>query len=79
MRMSFVQPAGEGSRFAEGAFDGVIGKTIPVNTPEGRHQGRVVAATVAEDGQSVELTVEVDGFVLPQPVSGPGLLSVTRR
>lgn len=59
--MSFRQPAPAGATFAADAFDGQIGKEVPVNIPgETPKTGRVVAAQVADDGESVELTIDVD-------------------
>lgn len=64
--MSYEQPAPDGSRFAHDAFEGQIGKEIPVNV-EGSSpkRGRLVAATVADDGTSAELQLEVDDLELP--------------
>jgi hypothetical protein len=70
MKMSYEQPAPDGATFAADAFDGQIGKEVPVNVPGGgRKTGRVLAAQVAEDGRSVELTLEVD---VQLPTYGPG-------
>lgn len=57
--MKFNQPAGVGERFVAGAFDSQIGKEIPVNLPGGQVQGKILAAKVADDGQSVELDVDL--------------------
>ncbi|MFE2600119.1 hypothetical protein ACFXCZ_27130 [Streptomyces sp. NPDC059396] len=59
MRLKFNQPAPDGERFARDAFEGQIGKEIPVNMPGGPRSGRIVAAKTANDGQSVELTLDV--------------------
>lgn len=68
--MSYKQPAPVGATFAADAFDGQVGKEVPVNIPgEGPKTGRVLAAQVAEDGRSVELTLEID---VQMPTYGPG-------
>lgn len=55
-----IHPAPEGERWAAGSWDGSVGNTIPVRgLGSGEVTGRIVAATVAEDGRSVELTLEV--------------------
>ncbi|WP_330339404.1 hypothetical protein [Streptomyces sp. NBC_00557] len=61
MEMKCNQPTPAGATFAANAFDGQIGKEVPVNIP-GKDQttGRILAARVADDGQSVELTLDVD-------------------
>lgn len=67
--MTYRQPAPAGTTIAPGALDSQVGKEIPVNLPDGGSKpGRVVAAKVADDGQSVELTIEVD---ITLPPSGP--------
>ena len=59
-RVSFVQQAEEGERFAPGAFDSQIGKVIPFTMTEGvRVHARVVSAEVSPDGQQVRMTLEV--------------------
>jgi hypothetical protein len=71
MKMSYVQPAPAGSRFAPDAFEGQIGEEIPVNMPGSEpttiglvaatpQTARPLAAKVADDGSSVELQVEMD-------------------
>ena len=56
----FRQPASEFERFASGAFNRLIGKDVPVTLPNGRHvMGKLIAAEVAPDGASAELTVEL--------------------
>ncbi|OQQ16130.1 hypothetical protein B0675_02260 [Streptomyces sp. M41(2017)] len=59
--MSYEQPAPEGDRFEQGAFDRQVGQDIPVRV-EGRDSttGRLLKAEVADDGRSVELTLDVD-------------------
>lgn len=73
MKTKFTQPAPDGSTFTPDAFDSQIGKEIPVNI-EGQQQrrGRVVAAEVSPDGQSVELTLDIDvpGSFLSEPSVG---------
>jgi hypothetical protein len=69
MRYSFIhrsQPEDYGPKgwatpkFMPGAFDGSVGKVVPL-TYEGRQfgHGRVIAAKVADDGYSVEFTYEI--------------------
>jgi hypothetical protein len=78
--MSYEQPAPAGSRFAPDAFEGQIGKEIPVNVPGSEpttvglvaatpRTARLVAARVADDGTAVELQLELDGEV---PAYGGG-------
>lgn len=60
-RIIIVQQAGEFEIFAPGAFDNVVGSTVPVDlngSPLG--DGTMVDAVVAEDGKSVTLTVDLD-------------------
>lgn len=47
-------------KFASGAFDGSIGKVVPLKF-EGRRfgRGRLISAVVSDDGYSVEFTYEV--------------------
>lgn len=45
--------------FQRGAFDGQIGKTVPVGAPVGG-SGRLVAAEIVDDGQVAVLTLECD-------------------
>ncbi|MFC9429261.1 hypothetical protein [Streptomyces sp. NPDC056987] len=71
MKMSYEQPAPDGATFAADAFEGQIGKEVPVNIPgEEAKKGRIVAAQVAGDGRSVELTVDVD-WQMPAPQAAP--------
>jgi hypothetical protein len=59
VRFQFVQRAEQHERFAPGCFDSQIGKFVPVNVEGAPHgRGRLVAAEIADDGQSVELTVD---------------------
>lgn len=47
-------------RFAQGAFDGTIGKEVPIKVQGVTiARGRVVSAEVAEDGSGVSITYEV--------------------
>jgi hypothetical protein len=67
-RISFWQPAGEHERFASHAFDGAIGKQVPLlKGPADEDIGlcMLVAAEVAEDGTGVLLTIEVLGSAGP--------------
>jgi hypothetical protein len=74
MRFTITHRAGEHERFALTAFDSQIGKDTPVKTPRGAVPGRIVAATVTDDGTAVELTIEVpdgspisDALAIPVP------------
>lgn len=58
-RMTFVRQAEPQSRFAPDTFAKQLGQTISIATPEYNGAATLVAATVAEDGHSVELTVEL--------------------
>ena len=59
-RDTAIHPAPEGEQWAPGSWDATVGNTIPVRGlgPD-EVTGRIVAAVVAEDGSSVELTLEV--------------------
>jgi hypothetical protein len=65
MRYSFRVRAEDHERFAPHAFDNAIGTTVPI-TLNGRPIGdaTVVAADVADDGGSVELTYDMLGDLL---------------
>ena len=76
-RVTFTQPAEPGTQFAPDAFGSQIGRNVPVNI-EGHEidGGKILAAQVADDGKSVDLTVEVPSGTLPQPPVGPGSFSL---
>ena len=79
-RFEIVQYAGEHETFAPQAFDGSIGKTVPLNV-EGRGAGEatLVSAVVADDGKSATLTFELDGpedLLDPSPI---GEFSIGRQ
>lgn len=60
MRLIFHQPAGPGERFAPNAWDGNIGKEVPMRLPSGETRpARLVAAKVVDNGRGVDLTVEL--------------------
>lgn len=63
-RTTTTHHAQPGERFAPGAFDRAIGRQITWTDPSGTYPARVVAAVVAEDGLSVEVTTEVDSPLL---------------
>ena len=69
MKIRFAMYAPEGDRFAPTAFDDQIGKVIPVLAEAGVTQGTLLAATVAKDGASAELTVEGDLRLPTAPVT----------
>lgn len=59
MRFSYTMNAGPGELFSQNAFDLSVGKPMNVNDATGARQGTCVAAVVADDGKSAEITVEV--------------------
>lgn len=61
MRFSFRLPARGDARFAPGAFDASIGKTIHVGLPDDSGTGVLVAADVLDGGRTAVLTVECCG------------------
>lgn len=69
-------PAGPGERFAHGAFDSQVGRTVPLRI-EGSSdaaEATVLAAEVSDDGTAVTLTLDVpDGVISPVT---PGWLSL---
>lgn len=69
-RVKTVEHAPQGTAWAPDAFAGNVGKTIPVNTPAGPQEGRVVACVVADDGRSVEFTLDLPADALGPVVSG---------
>lgn len=76
-QISFWQPAGENERFASHAWDGQLGKQVPLKGPGGEDLGlcTLVSAEVAEDGSGVMLTIEVPDSFSPDraiPMSGMG-------
>lgn len=73
-RIEVEQPAEPGAQFARDAFDGQVGKTVPMNIEGRAVEGgcTVVGAEVAEDGASVTLTLELPDGALPQPSAPPG-------
>jgi hypothetical protein len=73
MQFSFRLRTREYERFAPGCFDGQIGNDWPLRLPSGDLiPARLLAATVAPDGSSVDLTVEAEGgFELVVPGAAP--------
>jgi hypothetical protein len=62
MRLRSDIPAPAGTRFGPHAFDGAVGREVPI-TGDGRARighGRIIAAVVALDGRSVTLTLDTD-------------------
>ena len=59
MRFLFTERAPDNVRFAPGSFDDNVGQPIKVNRGRRREDGTVIAATVAPDGLTVEIEVEV--------------------
>lgn len=58
-QFSFVIHPEAFERFSRDAFAGTVGKVLDVVAPDGvRHSGTLIAATVADDGESVELTID---------------------
>jgi hypothetical protein len=61
--IEFVYHAQPGTRFAAGAFDGMIGKEVKVSSSlSSDRKGRVTSAVVEEDGSRVRFRVETDGL-----------------
>jgi hypothetical protein len=48
-----------GHKFSEGSFDGNIGKPIKVYAPEGYLEGVIVDAKIIDDGDRVEITIDI--------------------
>lgn len=69
MKITFTMYAPDGERFAPTAFDGQIGKQVPVLADVGVSQAELLEAKVAADGASAELTVEGDLRLPPASVS----------
>ncbi len=59
MRITLRQQAEPGCVFAGDTLDANIGRTIPVNLGAHRAEGVIVAARVVDDGEAMEVTVEV--------------------
>jgi hypothetical protein len=51
--------AGEHERFAPGSWDSQVGKTVPFKVGERSTEATVIAVRVADDGNSVAITVEL--------------------
>lgn len=69
MKITFTMQPPEGERFAQHAFDGQIGKVMPVLADVGVSRATLLEAKVASDGASAELTVEGDLRLPPAPLS----------
>jgi hypothetical protein len=80
-RISFWYPAENHERFAPHAFDGAIGKQVPMKSPALEDMGMytLVAADVAEDGSGVTLTIEAPGSVGPVTSLPAGTMSFAFR
>jgi hypothetical protein len=57
---SFRWPAPKGAVFTQDAADAQVGKTLYTGGINGTWKGDVTAAVVADDGRSMELTVELE-------------------
>jgi hypothetical protein len=66
------EPAPADTVFAQGAFDGQVGRVIRVKLPGGREvDGVIRSAMVIEDGSGAQVLVEVPDGTLPrQSVAG---------
>uniref|UniRef100_UPI003F491BF8 hypothetical protein n=1 Tax=Streptosporangium sp. CA-235898 TaxID=3240073 RepID=UPI003F491BF8 len=62
MRWVTIVRAEPNERFAPTSWDGVIGKPFPFTTPGHTQEAILLAAVVAKDGTSVELTFEAPQF-----------------
>ena len=71
-RIEFWEPAGTfdvpgkgefPQKFASGAFEGTIGKRVPMRAPSGRQAGwcTVVSVVVDSDGGGATWTVDIEG------------------
>ncbi|MHC0429921.1 hypothetical protein ACX6XY_07010 [Streptomyces sp. O3] len=72
------QSAEPGTVFAPDCFDSQTGRTVPLRVeglPEGT-EATVVAAAVAGDGTSVDLTLDVPAELLPSAPVRPGAFSL---
>ncbi|HEY9415790.1 MAG TPA: hypothetical protein VIQ30_13585, partial [Pseudonocardia sp.] len=74
MSYTFTQHAEPGTRYARDAFAAAIG--LPVNVRAGEQTRRAVIqrAWIAEDGQSVQITVDTD---LSDMAEAPGGFSLS--
>lgn len=59
MKIEMRCPAGTAERFAAGAFNHLIGTTVPVIANDRQVSAMVVAVKVDEDGSGATITVEV--------------------
>lgn len=60
-----------GERFEDGAFDDGIGKPFTASKPDGTAvTGELLAARVVDDGQAVDLTLEVPDDPAPAKPTG---------
>ncbi len=71
MRQVIRIAAGEHERFAAGAFDSQVGKSVPFKLGETQvADATVVAAEVAEDGTEAVLTVDIpDAGILQDEIA----------
>lgn len=71
MKIRFNYPAPDGAVFASDAFEDSLGRPVPFSGTGSLvvpGEGRLSAYTVAEDGRSAELELDIDGSA---PVSDP--------
>lgn len=67
--MTIRREAPARTRFAATAFDGQLGKVIPVQVPPNRTAGGILrAAFVPDDGSYADLTLELPDGTLPPAV-----------
>jgi hypothetical protein len=67
MRIKMLHYAGESIRFGPTAFEKSVGKDLRVNLVDGSAVlGKLVKAVVADDGGSVEFTLELPDVIRPQ-------------
>jgi L-cysteine desulfidase len=59
MKITISQPCEANALFGPNAFKNAIGTTIPFHGPTGVVDAKVLGASVAADGKSVELTLDV--------------------
>jgi hypothetical protein len=71
MQFTYREFASDGDRFAPTAFDSSIGNRLVVSLPGGgSHEGTLVRATVAKDGMTADLTIDVPEMPAAHGIGG---------
>lgn len=60
MSYTFTQTAKPGTRYAPDAFAAAIGLPVIIRAGDDTRQAVIQRASIAEDGQSVQITVDTD-------------------